>query len=57
MLLSQGLSNADIGRRLHLSIGTVKDHVSAVLAKLDVGNRVQAALWAQRAGLLDGAPA
>ncbi|GLX37787.1 DNA-binding response regulator [Streptomyces roseochromogenus] len=57
VLLSQGLSNADIGRRLHLSIGTVKDHVSAVLAKLDVGNRVQAALWAQRAGLLDGAPA
>ncbi|MFD6966893.1 response regulator [Streptomyces sp. NPDC059979] len=55
VLLSQGLSNADIGRRLHLSIGTVKDYVSAVLAKLDVGNRVQAALWAQRAGLLDGA--
>ncbi|MER6251457.1 response regulator transcription factor [Streptomyces sp. NPDC001584] len=57
VLLSQGLSNADIGRRLHLSIGTVKDYVSAVLAKLDVSNRVQAALWAQRAGLLDGAPA
>lgn len=55
VLLSQGLSNADIGRRLHLGIGTVKDHVSAVLAKLDVSNRVQAALWAQRAGLLDGA--
>ncbi|WP_314252950.1 response regulator transcription factor [Streptomyces sp. DSM 40907] len=57
VLLSQGLSNADIGRRLHLSIGTVKDYVSAVLAKLDVSNRVQAALWAQRAGLLDGAHA
>ncbi|MFJ6754483.1 response regulator [Streptomyces sp. NPDC091273] len=55
VLLSQGLSNADIGCRLHLSIGTVKDYVSAVLAKLDVSNRVQAALWAQRAGLLDGA--
>ncbi|MFF3086017.1 response regulator [Streptomyces nojiriensis] len=57
VLLSQGLSNADIGRRLHLSTGTVKDYVSAVLAKLDVSNRVQAALWAQRAGLLDGARA
>ncbi|MFD9082580.1 response regulator [Streptomyces erythrochromogenes] len=55
VLLSQGLSNGDIGSRLHLSVGTVKDHVSAVLAKLDVGSRVQAALWAQRAGLLDGA--
>ncbi|MER6314281.1 response regulator transcription factor [Streptomyces sp. NPDC001581] len=54
VLLSHGLSNADIGSRLHLGIGTVKDHVSAVLAKLDVTNRVQAALWAQRAGLLDG---
>ncbi|MCX4804248.1 response regulator [Streptomyces sp. NPDC058682] len=54
VLLSQGLSNADIGRRLHLSIGTVKDYVSAVLTKLDVSNRVQAALWAERAGLLDG---
>ncbi|MFF4433969.1 response regulator [Streptomyces sp. NPDC001513] len=55
VLLSHGLSNADIGSRLHLGIGTVKDHVSAVLAKLGVTNRVQAALWAQRAGLLDGA--
>ncbi|MEU7729127.1 response regulator transcription factor [Streptomyces sp. NPDC040724] len=56
VLLSHGLSNADIGCRLHLSIGTVKDYVSAVLAKLDVSNRVQAALWAQRAGLLDEVP-
>ncbi|GHB80465.1 hypothetical protein GCM10010306_088390 [Streptomyces umbrinus] len=37
---------------MHLSIGTVKDHVSAVLAKLEVGTRVQAALLADRAGLL-----
>lgn len=34
---------------------TPNDHVSAVLAKLDVGNRVRAALWAQRAGLFDAA--
>ncbi|MFJ7209619.1 response regulator [Streptomyces sp. NPDC098789] len=53
LLLSEGLSNADIGRRLHLSMGTVKEHVGSLLAKLDVRNRVQAALWAQRAGLLD----
>jgi DNA-binding NarL/FixJ family response regulator len=52
VLVAEGLSNADIGARMHLSVGTVKDHVSAVLAKLDVGSRVQAALLAQRAGLL-----
>lgn len=51
VLLAEGLSNAEIGQRIHLSVGTVKDHVSAVLAKLEVANRVQAALFAQRAGL------
>ncbi|MCT9079877.1 response regulator [Streptomyces fulvoviolaceus] len=53
VLIAEGLSNADIGGRLHLSAGTVKDHVSAILTKLRVGSRVQAALLAQRAGLLD----
>ncbi|ROR35873.1 response regulator [Kitasatospora cineracea] len=51
-LIAEGLSNADIGVRLHLGTGTVKDHVSAILTKLRVGGRVQAALLAQRAGLL-----
>ncbi|MFD8145352.1 response regulator [Streptomyces sp. NPDC059708] len=55
VLLAEGLANGDIGRRLHLSLGTVKEHVGTLLAKLGVHNRVQAALWAQRAGLLDGA--
>jgi DNA-binding NarL/FixJ family response regulator len=49
----RGLSNAEIGGRLYLGAGTVKDHVSAILAKLGVAGRVQAALAAQRAGLLD----
>ncbi|MEV6973283.1 response regulator transcription factor [Kitasatospora sp. NPDC093806] len=53
LLLAQGLTNTEIGRSLHLSVGAVKEHVSALLAKLAVNNRVQAALWAQRAGLLD----
>jgi len=53
VLVAEGLSNAAIGARLHLSTGTVKDHVSAVLAKLRVAGRVQAALVAHRAGLLD----
>lgn len=52
VLVADGMSNADIGLRMHLSVGTVKDHVSAILTKLRVGSRVQAALVAQRAGLL-----
>lgn len=51
-LMAEGRSNTDIGDRLHLSTGTVKGHVSAVFEKLHVDNRVQAALVAQRAGLL-----
>ena len=51
-LLALGLSNAEIGKRLYLSPATVKDYVSAVLAKLNVSNRVQAAVVAQEAGLL-----
>ncbi|WP_280428191.1 response regulator transcription factor [Nocardia brasiliensis] len=50
--LAAGLSNAEIGQQLHLSVGTVKDHVSAIFTKLRVSSRVQAALLAQRAGLL-----
>ena len=54
VLVAEGLSNADIGARIHLGAGTVKDHVSAILTKLRVTSRVRAALLAQRAGLLDG---
>lgn len=53
VLIADGLSNSDIGACMHLSVGTVKDHVSAILTKLRVGSRVQAALVAQRAGLLE----
>ncbi|WP_328690116.1 response regulator transcription factor [Streptomyces phaeochromogenes] len=53
VLIAEGLSNTDIAGRMHLSTGTVKDHVSALLAKLDVSTRVQAALLAERAGLLE----
>ncbi|WP_264201313.1 response regulator [Streptomyces antimicrobicus] len=52
VLIAEGLSNADIGTRIHLSQGTVKDHVSSILTKLRVASRVQAALLAERAGLL-----
>ncbi|MEU0946886.1 response regulator transcription factor [Streptomyces canus] len=52
VLLAEGLANPAIGTRLHLSVGTVKEHVGAILAKLRVTNRVQAALVAERSGLL-----
>lgn len=48
--LPSGDSNAAIGRRLHLSSATVKDHVSSILGKLSVSSRVEAALIAERAG-------
>jgi DNA-binding NarL/FixJ family response regulator len=57
VLIAEGLSNTEIAARIHIGVGTVKDHVSTILTKLDVGSRVQAALVAQRAGLLDGGSA
>jgi DNA-binding NarL/FixJ family response regulator len=51
--VGQGLSNADIGRSLFMSEATVKAHVSRVLVKLGVANRVQVAILAHDAGLLD----
>ncbi|MEV4558834.1 response regulator transcription factor [Kitasatospora sp. NPDC049285] len=51
-LLGEGLSNAEIADRLFLGTGTVKDHISAILAKLGAANRVQAAVIAHRAGLV-----
>ncbi|MFB7977374.1 response regulator [Streptomyces vinaceus] len=50
-LLGEGLSNADAGRRLHMSEATVKTYVSRILSKLGCENRVQAALLARDAGL------
>ncbi|MFD5556252.1 response regulator [Streptomyces sp. NPDC127068] len=43
-LVAEGLSNAQIARRLHMTEMTIKTYVSRVLAKLDCANRVQAAL-------------
>jgi len=51
-LLAEGLSNADIAVRLTLSAKTVDHHVSAVLGKLGVPSRGQAAAAARRLGLL-----
>jgi DNA-binding NarL/FixJ family response regulator len=48
-LVAEGLSNAEIGRRLHMSETTIKTYVSRILTKLDCANRVQAALLAHHA--------
>ncbi|MEI7772100.1 MAG: response regulator transcription factor [Chloroflexales bacterium] len=50
-LVARGLSNAQIAAQLHLSEGTVRNHVSAVLAKLEVTDRTQAAVIAVQHGL------
>jgi len=52
-LLAKGLSNADISNRLCLSEGTVRNHVSSILAKLNVSDRTQAAVIAIQHGLSD----
>jgi DNA-binding NarL/FixJ family response regulator len=50
LAVGRGESNAEIAAALHLSVATVKAHVSRLLDKLDVDNRVQIALLVQAAG-------
>jgi len=56
-LIADGLSNAEIARRLFLSEATVKCHVARVLTKLGVRDRVQAVIAVFRAGVLPSATA
>jgi DNA-binding NarL/FixJ family response regulator len=51
-LIALGFSNPDIAHRLHLSSGTVRNYVSAILQKLGVEDRTQAAVVAYQSGLL-----
>ncbi|GAA4463925.1 response regulator transcription factor [Phytohabitans houttuyneae] len=52
-LVGTGLSNAEIGERLFLVEGTVKVYVSTMLSRLGLKNRVQAAVLAYQAGLVE----
>jgi DNA-binding NarL/FixJ family response regulator len=50
-LLASGMDNAEIGRTLFISPSTVKNHISSILLKLQIENRIQAAVYAVRSGL------
>ncbi|MBN1953876.1 MAG: response regulator transcription factor [Anaerolineae bacterium] len=51
-LLAEGFSNAEIAAELRIAANTVRNHVRSILAKLGARNRVQAAVYAVRAGFL-----
>ena len=54
-LLATGLSNREIGELLFITENTIKTHVIHIIGKLGVSDRVQAAVWAARHGLMESA--
>ena len=51
-LIAEGLTNREIGQRLHLAEGTIKNYTSAILQKIGARDRTQAALKAREMGLV-----
>jgi len=54
-LIARGLSNAEIGKELYISDTTVKTHITHILQKLDLRDRVQVVVLAYETGLFDSA--
>jgi len=52
LAVARGRTNAEIGDELHISLSTVKTHLASLMAKLNVRNRVEIALWAYETGRL-----
>jgi DNA-binding NarL/FixJ family response regulator len=48
LLIGRGFSNHEIANHLHLSEGTIRNHVTQILSKLYLRDRTQAALWAKQ---------
>ena len=51
-MIARGMDNPEIARTLYLSQHTVKNHVSSILVKLQVENRIQAAVRAVQRGIV-----
>jgi DNA-binding NarL/FixJ family response regulator len=52
-LIARGLSNAEIGKELYISETTVKTHVTHILQKLNLRDRVQAVVLAYQTGIFE----
>jgi DNA-binding NarL/FixJ family response regulator len=55
-LVAEGLPNKEIARRLRITEKTVKAHLTSVFRQIDVFDRMQAALWARKHGLVGDRP-
>ena len=51
-LMAVGLSNAEIARKLYLTVNTLKAHTNSIYGRLDVHSRMQAVIRARELGLL-----